>query len=631
MQYVYQFDVAALLLTVLLFLIYVINGGYPTRTRTVFIELMTCTIVAAVFDVVSVFTIENPSVPDWLNSLIKGVFLIADNFCVQFFFLYVLSISTDGKKSRVSSRVNRLIGVAMMAIIVLLIGTSPFTHWIFHFENGRYYRDAAYYTLYAITAFAMVYSAVIFIKYRSFLSKFQIVSVIGFLIGVVAMVVIQVAFSNLRLTVFACSLGTVLLYASLERPSDYIYKNTHCYNKTAFFDYIKEHSGEKFYVVIVNHKNADYLGRTLSLDTWDGAIKVIINDLHTEFGRKRVFHIDGMCFAVITKEDPVKDVVARSINLSSDSVREMSDFHFTILPFPELAVDMNKMRETVDVIVHYPNKHSDNVFWFTAEELGKLDREILVLNAVRKAVRDEKLQVYYQPILETVSGRFVSAEALIRLKDDELGYISPEEFIPIAEQNGLIVSIGEFVFDSVCKFWCDNNLSDLGVSFIEVNLSTLQCMQQNLSARLVRIMKKHGVDTRCINLEITETAAASNRTVMLSNMEKLIGIGAAFSLDDYGSGYSNIDYLTTLPIEIVKIDKSILWKAMENDNSRTILVHTLRMIRELGLKTVAEGVETQEMVDLLKTAGCDYYQGFLYSRPLPSEEYLEFLKKNLKN
>ena len=219
-------------------------------------------------------------------------------------------------------------------------------------------------------------------------------------------------------------------------------------------------------------------------------------------------------------------------------------------------------------------------------------------------------------------------EQLVRLFDDELGFISPEEFIPIAEQNGLIISIGEAVFDYVCEFLKDKTPEKLGIEYIEVNLSIMQCMERDLPERLLKIIKNHGVDTRLINFEITETAAISNPEIMLNNMSELIKAGAAFSLDDYGSGFANINYLYSLPINIVKIDKKFIWNAMKNESTMTILRHAFQMIHEMGLYSVAEGVETEEMANKLKELGCDYFQGFLYSRPIPTDEFMNFIKSN---
>jgi EAL domain-containing protein (putative c-di-GMP-specific phosphodiesterase class I) len=238
--------------------------------------------------------------------------------------------------------------------------------------------------------------------------------------------------------------------------------------------------------------------------------------------------------------------------------------------------------------------------------------------------------IYYQPIYDTQTQTFRSAEALLRLKDDELGFISPDEFIPMAEQNGLIIDIGDIVFRNVCCFLQKNNLEHLGVEYIEVNLSTVQCIQDNLSHRLIDIMKEYQIRPDQINFEITETAGSENEDMLLHNMNNLIATGSSFSMDDYGTGFSTANYLINLPMHIVKIDKSILWSAMKDTEALIVLQHTVAMLKALHKKIVVEGVETQEMADILIDMHCDYLQGYLYSKPIPAKEYIAFLEARLQ-
>lgn len=220
------------------------------------------------------------------------------------------------------------------------------------------------------------------------------------------------------------------------------------------------------------------------------------------------------------------------------------------------------------------------------------------------------------------------SEALIRMKDPELGYVSPEEFIPLAESNGMIIEIGEIAFRKVCEFMKSGQAQALGVKYIEVNLSLLQCVQEQLSDRLMEIMAEYGIPPEEINFEITETAGLANYDALLKNMNCLISKGVTFSMDDYGTGFSTANYLITLPMDIVKIDKSILWPAMENEEAFVILKHTVEMLKSLKKRIVVEGVETREMAKLLIDMGCDYLQGYYYQKPIPADKYLEFLKEN---
>lgn len=156
----------------------------------------------------------------------------------------------------------------------------------------------------------------------------------------------------------------------------------------------------------------------------------------------------------------------------------------------------------------------------------------------------------------------------------------------------------------------------------------LQCVHEKLSDRLMDIMAEYGIPAEQINFEITETAGLANYDVLLKNMNSLISHGSTFSMDDYGTGFSTANYLISLPMHIVKIDKSILWPAMENEEALVVLRHTVEMLRSLNKKIVVEGVETDKMAKLLIDMGCDYLQGYYYSKPIPAKNYIEFLKNN---
>lgn len=253
------------------------------------------------------------------------------------------------------------------------------------------------------------------------------------------------------------------------------------------------------------------------------------------------------------------------------------------------------------------------------------NRESLILAAIKKAIKENGFKVFYQPILEVKSGKFVAAEALLRLFDEKSGEIPPSEFIPVAERNGLIETVGETVFESACAFYSGNRLFESGVSYIEVNVSVLQCAKKGFAEKFLRIMRKYGVDAKRINFEITETIAAENGVNILDNIRALRAAGATFAVDDFGVGFSDEKHLEFLPVDVVKIDKSIVWQAMIDKDSREKLKLTIKTLHEHGLKTVAEGIETQETADTLSEFGCEFYQGFLFAHPLSEREYLAFI------
>ncbi|MBQ9632648.1 MAG: EAL domain-containing protein, partial [Lachnospiraceae bacterium] len=249
-----------------------------------------------------------------------------------------------------------------------------------------------------------------------------------------------------------------------------------------------------------------------------------------------------------------------------------------------------------------------------------------VEQAIRRAIDNRSFKIHYQPIWDSGTGLIHSAEALIRLIDDELGFISPEEFIRIAEHNGTIITIGEIVFEEVCRFIRDRDLDSLGMEFIEVNLSAVQCMQKDLPRYIIGTIKDYGVDGSQINLEVTESFAVQSEELLRHSMEEMRKEGITFSMDDFGTGYSNLQKVFSMGYDIVKIDKSILWAADEDFSARVLLESTIQMIKDMDRRIVVEGVETAEHRDMLKSLGVDFCQGFFFSRALAEEEFVDYVK-----
>ena len=263
---------------------------------------------------------------------------------------------------------------------------------------------------------------------------------------------------------------------------------------------------------------------------------------------------------------------------------------------------------------------------FPPKKLLGDDKEKQLLKAIRRALDEDLFEVYYQPIYSTREKKVIAAEALIRLFDPEFGYIHPEPMIAVAEKEGYILRIGEIVFREVCRFYSENRLDKLGIEYIEVNLSAVQCMKQSLADQFIGIMKEYRLKPEQINFEITESSAMINDAEVSRNIESFEKQGVALSLDDYGTGYSNISYLYNLPFMIMKVDKSILWSSEKNEKADIILKNTFRMAKRLNMKVVMEGVETEEQIKKLLTLNCDYFQGYYFSKPVNGDKFIEYIK-----
>ena len=257
------------------------------------------------------------------------------------------------------------------------------------------------------------------------------------------------------------------------------------------------------------------------------------------------------------------------------------------------------------------------------------DREFVILNSIdsiiEDAIRHNRFEMYYQPIYSLKDKTYKCAEALIRLNSEEFGSISPSVFIPAAEKTGRIVHIGDFVIKDVCRFLSQHSPEELGVDYIEVNLSIIQCMQADMAVKIKKYMAEYNINPNWINFEITETAADGAYERVLETMHEISAEGVRFSLDDYGSGYSNLHRVMSFPYKVIKLDKSLTDEA-EDPEKRRILEEAIKLIKSMGARIVVEGVESKEISDWFEAQGCDFIQGFYYAKPMSEREYLDFMK-----
>ncbi len=280
-------------------------------------------------------------------------------------------------------------------------------------------------------------------------------------------------------------------------------------------------------------------------------------------------------------------------------------------------------------IAMYRAKQGDGAeqYMFFSREMNQRSLERLQMeNNLRRALERRELLLHYQPQLDLASGKIIGAEVLLRWKHDDGPLISPAQFIPIAEETGLIVSIGEWILETVClknKQWQE---AGLPIVKLAVNISAKQFRPQ-LPHLVERILQRHRLDPAFLELEITESVIMHKADSVISMMTNFQRLGVTLSLDDFGTGYSSLSYLKRFPIDTLKIDQSFVRGLPGDANDTAITKAIISLARNLNLGVIAEGVETAEQLEFLRAAGCDEIQGYYYSRPLPEEDFVRFLQQ----
>ncbi|MBU8905012.1 putative bifunctional diguanylate cyclase/phosphodiesterase [Desertibacillus haloalkaliphilus] len=332
-------------------------------------------------------------------------------------------------------------------------------------------------------------------------------------------------------------------------------------------------------------------------------------------------HLDE-AFAVA---ESIRDVISLPLDIEGYEFTLTSSIGIAALP--QNGTNAETLIKCADAAMYRAKANgAERIQLYSAEMNRGFNEWFQVENDLRKALEREEFELYYQPQFDTRTKALTGVEVLVRWHHPNNGLVPPAKFIPIAEETGLIVPIGEWILRQACKQkkrWIDEGYPEIPIS---VNLSLRQFMQKNIVERVAEIIDETGIPPHLLDLEITESVTIDlNRTLRILNELKQLGI--TISLDDFGTGYSSLQYLSIFPIDELKIDKSFIDGIGMSTNNEAIIPMIINLGHTLKLQVVAEGVETKEQLDFLMKHSCDVVQGYYYSKPLAESEYDSFVKR----
>ncbi|MCH2221187.1 MAG: EAL domain-containing protein, partial [Dechloromonas sp.] len=287
--------------------------------------------------------------------------------------------------------------------------------------------------------------------------------------------------------------------------------------------------------------------------------------------------------------------------------------------YPQDGPDINRLLRHADTAMYRAKSSGSGFCYYEAEMESAMSGRLKMETDLRRALERDEITVFYQPVVEIPSGRITGVEALVRWLHPERGVVSPAEFIPIAEETGLILPLGERVLRSAClqaKAWLDNGIPDL---YVAINLSSKQLEQPDLRNIILSALNESELPASCLVLEITESVMMARAAESIDVLRELRSLGIHISIDDFGTGYSSLSYLKHLPADILKIDRSFIQDIPQDGDAVAIVKGITALAHSLRMKVVAEGVETAAQQETMTQLGCNFLQGYLYSKPLPAE------------
>lgn len=613
-------------------IIYFSSNQNRLRLKTNIIYLITLnnTVVTLLLDIISILAIINSDkIHYFIVEIICKLYLVSLNSEAVCGLIYTLTDALSAQKNK--SNVNTIICV-YLSLTSLIILASPI-EIVYKREIQEVYTEGlaciSAYNFVLITIVCTIVTCLVF-KKNMLISRYKTI-LIWMLIWMIA-VLIQLFNSEILIVSFACVLGIMIIYFQLENPEKFTDSETGYFNQQAFTSYIEQmyHEDKKFSILLVCDSNA-YSRLELTKDKIQALRNRYVNYLRRFSRLTFIYEHDK---AILAFNDPKKcndalneiiKACKKEFNGENELLRPLlyTIYDSTIVNSSESLISI--LNYTFINLQYMKDKH--NYTDITADTIEIFNNENRIISMIHRAIKDDRIEVFYQPIYSTKKQKFTSAEALVRVHSEDGSIIPPGTFIDVVEKSNLILKIGQIVFRKVCKFISEHNMEELGLEYIEINLSVIQCAYQSLALDYIKIMQEYGIDTKYINLEITESASIDSKQILLGNMNKLINHGITFSLDDFGTGQSNLNYIMEMPVDIVKFDKSMTSAYFENDKSQYIMDAAMHMIKGLKLKIVAEGIETEEQFNIMSKLGIDYIQGYYFSKPLPEKEFIKFVEE----
>lgn len=622
-----RFQIAAAAVLIIIIVDYIRNPHLKLMSTKCFHAMLVSVACNLVLDITTVYTITHmDTVPAAVNKICHQFFFASVLLVMLFIYMYIMILSHNQKR----------LTKKQLAVVALPLAVSAAV-----IAGGRleyYYSDTAAYsygpmanvlyvcgTVYLLLTLAVIYSC------GSSLTRYQKVSVqMGIFIWI-GIMLIQLLNHSLLISGLGLVFMVLCIYFSFENQRENHDSETQCFNRGAFHRQMDEYyqNRKPLYIVNFSVENYDRINTLLGHECGKKALLHVKSSIET-YLEGDIFHSRSSMFTMFfIGEAPDSDKLYKIRTAAQSRIFTETGIicHINLIDLRRYTEHTDEAYELMTFMKEYQRHGGEHVCVLDDEIIEKKYRRDKIDKLLAEAVKTNGFEMVYQPIFCTKEGKFRSAEALVRMKNTgDLGFVSPEEFIPIAEEKGMIMDIGDITLRLVADF-AKRSALDKRLEYIEVNLSGIQACAPELESRLTKITAECGIAPSFINLEITETAALDSGETFSSNVCALRNSGFSFSMDDFGTGYSNLSQMNQMRYDLVKMDKSIIWDAFgkENEKAERLLASVISLLKAINVKIVAEGVETKEMTDYLTEKGVDYLQGYYFSRPVNEEKFLEII------
>ena len=619
----------SIILLLWILFVYKRSRQLPLNSNKTFQNSMYTTLVCLLLDLAStlgiVYSDRLPTgVPEFLCKMHVASLLLVSMMAVAYVFTSVIYRPPSYKRIMAVISVLGTLEISLIFFLPITIHHDPV-------NNLSWISGPCTIVAYVSAGMFIIFNLIQIYCYRKHIYDRQRSIVIVWMCMWLAAALLQFVFGELMVVGFATALGIMMVFIQFENPELYLDRTTGLFNVLAYKRYVEQlySKGKEFAVVGISFSETPWLDDLQPEHSVKESQQLYNSFL--KFPGAYVFKIqDNEIIMVFPKVEAAKyawSVVTSQEHMPRIDALPSRPMIFYV-PDPHCVNSPREILELFRYVGMQKGTAQEELFHIIdSAMMEKILAERATAQMIRDALAEDRVVVYYQPIYSVTQKRFTSAEALVRIVDQNGNLVPPGAFIQVAEDNGLIIDIGKRVLEKTCQFYQSNDLHRYGVEYIEVNLSVVQCADAKLSEDYIGIMENSNIEPRHINLEITESASTREKKKLISHMDQMISRGVNFSLDDFGSGASNLNYIMDMPVRFVKFDKEMTQAYFSNEKAKYVMEAAMHMIHGMGLEIVAEGVETEEQYCKMEEIRINYIQGFYFSKPLPEQEFLAFLDR----
>lgn len=670
----YAYPICAMLSLLVLALHFFSKRQIPVQRNQMFTAAILFACADVILEVFSAMVVNNSaSVPPVLGYIVLTIFYLLRLSFPLLMIFHSISVTRSLKRRNLMSIVLMSIPTAVVGAIILL---SPLTHHFIYYKNDNYYKGEYFPILSVLTILSALFSVIYGLAKKSAFQEKGFRVVAGISLLALGSVMAEASWPRLNVSSIAIATSMLLAYLSLKKPESMIDHTTGLLNLDALMTYMDEliNREARYYVLVMKVENIRRINSIFGYTIGSLTLKNVADFLSTfspdmkertrlrknlkvyegtngadpkakEKSEKTVgdarrlertlppawaFRLMSNQFAVVSTSEETHEKILELLRERFENpwhIRGLElNLLLTVAEMPETSsfAEGSDLYKAVEIVL--PAVPKGDTVTVSERELAKIERHLMLETSLEKALAEDTLDVRFQPILSTATGRYTKVEALARFTHDEWGDVPASEFIPIAEKRGLVAQIDEFVLRRACEFI--KSATDVEIEYVGINISVTELASSSFPKKVSAILDEYGIPYRKIVFEITENALMTSIILMIENLQKLASMGFRFAVDNLALGKGDIVKLSMLPFSIVKLDRSVLEEVETSARSRILFENTIDVLKKIEIESVVVGCETTVQSQWISECSPDGIQGFYYARPMDKNGCLAFIQRN---